>query len=1666
MMHETSHDKVTTEIWENLHLMGFCDLISSLREGQLQRVRGGQTQTQRPTSLASTALHNTRCSSLRLIRNLNGIEVVTAASEFEMTTPNPPRIGRSQSDSGLHFTWLLSTEREDDLDMISDDDGDDAMLQLDEEYLGEMQRRAELRDQEREREVDSDFDQVELDDRVARAEYDDSNGLISPRHSFSGERGFQNGGAPPISTAHRILHHIPCTTCCFPLEGSHHKDCDRRRILKNTKRFCAPNLELLRTLRVVKHIRIFRKILKGTSKASYYQESKDASAPSSEAAGDGGLGLQESREDNPDMDDMDPSGDMHSSNSRDALTASENNVELDEIVVNEVTGERTRRRIKNEHSPDDVEVPLDLEAPNSYRITQNVASQTSNAGGSDLQALGKPSWPQRKAAAFRRVKDLARETVANIRPGVITAAVNFPMVLAVAGGVGAHPYFGLNAAFWAALSATFFAGTRFTIAAPTMLLTSNLVNTVGTYGTYVLPVIALISALLIYLMIFTRAIEFVTFVPSMVTHGVTLGTALLVIIYQLKFALGLAGNIHASSVPYYILEVIEAAIKGANWRAMLMFAIAYSITWAILRWGRGVPVAVILLPLGILTGWILDYNFGNQTRDVPYIETLGTRYGHVEFHPFLLNHWQAALFNWEVIGKAMEISFICVMESYSTAQMTYEITGKRFSKNHEMFSLATANVISGVFGGMPTSVGVTRTLLNIRNGATSRAAGLVNGITLLLFAITMTSFMRFMPMPIIACLQMTAAWRSVDMKVWTKAWNEDRRSTATSLLTAFLCTAVNPFIGLLLGIIISMSIFSRQLSKGHSELTVKTKVHRLQVPSGGTSASYADLPPFDARSRRPSITAIPPYRRNSVSINPSSPPPVSGPLSSTSPPLTGPNPLSSTLHNSPSLTSAIGSSAAPRLARLREARPVLMASLDDMPATRTLSIRHAVAQLAPLLDGSHEQGDDADSSEVRYNVVVYRISGVLTFINAQTHYETLKAITQNKGVTCLILNVRFLYYVDYDGKVVLRNLIKYVDERLDLPTYLVGVTTDLAKQLRRDQWYKDKKQGNLIWKLESDAFKDIQRRNAELIEAGAATTSSISPAPSGVDISTSSSPPPATNRSSTLAQSGFVSGNESSATHGGAASDSTAIPESPVFTIPPSLSRRSSTAGLDMRGSGSIPRSRPIGTLHRQSSSALDRSVLAGSVTSATGVSPAVTPGSGLLSTTAPARSEEVPILTRANSGKTFASRRAVVGLSADPSPTSPLASSASQSTSINNQSNLLDRSDNISIITTEEMEMAIGEAAKSFGLDPAQAVASTEAIIRANRLHREAAWSAPPSDYENDSLVGLSYNTPSRVNSGLNSAFAAAERFAGSSTGTTPQFGSPGAPTYFTRQSPSPVGGAGAKGSSSRGSGRQRHHRHAKTSGTESSSKRRHHAPSHSDGFSVPDASLSMDEAGMASRSRRQGSNDGTESSAERQYSSGLQSGYTTSAATESSSKAGRRGRFAVSPKVTESTPPTPSSSGDMPLGLSRFHHGDSVHSDGGALVESSYEDERVPEIGHSTSSTESDYSDSSSSPSISEDESEPESDHQIVSGPYFAYMSPHEDDGPLHRQIPPPTHSTALLRQPRSDQALNASSEKLESETESSRTDNNQQRLSQSSNSNLGSSGYHPPPSPSSLI
>jgi MFS superfamily sulfate permease-like transporter len=111
--------------------------------------------------------------------------------------------------------------------------------------------------------------------------------------------------------------------------------------------------------------------------------------------------------------------------------------------------------------------------------------------------------------------------------------------------------------------------------------------------------------------------------------------------------------------------------------------------------------------------------------------------------------------------------------------------------------------------------------------------------------------------------------------------------------------------------------------------------------------------------------------------------------------------------------------------------------------------------------------------EAAHSTIVYRLTGALTFINAVAHMENLKRIAK-PGVT-VIINVRYLYSLDYDGTNAFFKMINQLDTILKTPVFLCGVNTFLRQHLEEEDWFQKLEEANppRVFSSETSALKFI-----------------------------------------------------------------------------------------------------------------------------------------------------------------------------------------------------------------------------------------------------------------------------------------------------------------------------------------------------------------------------------------------------------------------------------------------------------------------------------------------------------------------------------------------------------------------------------------------------------------
>lgn len=223
------------------------------------------------------------------------------------------------------------------------------------------------------------------------------------------------------------------------------------------------------------------------------------------------------------------------------------------------------------------------------------------------------------------------------------------------------------------------------------ILTIPMARIADLYGPEVLPFVSIGVGILVFLSLVLRLQEYITFIPSTVTNGTSLGVACLIFLYQFKNALGLPGFVVRQSVLEYLYHCFELIPKTNVW-SLLMFSVTFSGLWLAMRYRPTLPHTVIVSIAGVAVGFTLKMILPADTF-VSSIDTIYSRYGDLTTSLFDAPQWKSNFWSLSLIGYIFEITFIVLIESYSSAKMTYDHSGLHFSQQHEVLGLSIASIL-------------------------------------------------------------------------------------------------------------------------------------------------------------------------------------------------------------------------------------------------------------------------------------------------------------------------------------------------------------------------------------------------------------------------------------------------------------------------------------------------------------------------------------------------------------------------------------------------------------------------------------------------------------------------------------------------------------------------------------------------------------------------------------------------------------------------------------------------------------------------------------------------------------------------------------------------------------------------------------------------------------
>lgn len=378
------------------------------------------------------------------------------------------------------------------------------------------------------------------------------------------------------------------------------------------------------------------------------------------------------------------------------------------------------------------------------------------------QAFETVDWADGKLPRIRGRAAL-RELLANLKPGITVALVSLPLSISLAIAADATPVQGIITAAWSGLTSAFFGGSHYNIVGPTGALSGILSEFSVRYGAGIQPLLAIFAGVICLAVWALRLERYFAFIPGAVMHGFTLGVAFIIALNQLNFALGLSGLPRHERFLSNLYESINN-VDSANWFALVFFCVAFGLLYNLQKRFGKIPWSIVLAMVGILIG-IAQEGMGWTIR----MNTISSQYKSLKLALVQVSDVFASGLNkltldvWMHLAQgALSIAVVAVLETLISAHIADRMTKTLFNDRAEVMAVGLANIASGVTGGIPATAALARTALNIKSGATSRAAGIVNGVFIILLSTVLFDLFKYLPLPVVAAILVNVAVRMVE----------------------------------------------------------------------------------------------------------------------------------------------------------------------------------------------------------------------------------------------------------------------------------------------------------------------------------------------------------------------------------------------------------------------------------------------------------------------------------------------------------------------------------------------------------------------------------------------------------------------------------------------------------------------------------------------------------------------------------------------------------------------------------------------------------------------------------------------------------------------------------------------------------------------------------------
>jgi SulP family sulfate permease len=413
-----------------------------------------------------------------------------------------------------------------------------------------------------------------------------------------------------------------------------------------------------------------------------------------------------------------------------------------------------------------------------------------------------------KPKMFSAIRNYNRQTLmADLMAGVIVGIVALPLAIAFGIASGVSPEKGIITAIVAGFAISALGGSKVQIGGPTGAFIVIVAGIINQYGMQGLTIATLMAGVFLIGFGLLRLGTIIKYIPYPIIVGFTSGIAVTIFTTQVKDLLGMqidsvSSDFIARWIAYFQnLDTIDlwSAVIG------LVSVVIIAVTP---KFSKKVPGSLVAIILMTVVALLLK-----QYAGVTSIETIGDRFSINSQLPDAV----VPELSWETIkglvAPALTIAVLGAIESLLSATVADGVIGDHHNSNTELIGQGVANIVSPLFGGIPATGAIARTMTNINNGGRTPIAGIVHAVVLLLIFLFLMPLAQYIPM---ACLAGVLVVVSYGMSGWRSfvALMRNPKSDITVLVMTFLLTIVFDLtVAIEVGLVCACLLFMRRMSE-------------------------------------------------------------------------------------------------------------------------------------------------------------------------------------------------------------------------------------------------------------------------------------------------------------------------------------------------------------------------------------------------------------------------------------------------------------------------------------------------------------------------------------------------------------------------------------------------------------------------------------------------------------------------------------------------------------------------------------------------------------------------------------------------------------------------------------------------------------------------------------